>query len=124
MKKIIFILVLLISFTSCKNKSYSLNPITQEEFAKLRSNEIQLVDLRTPEEFSKGFIEGAISINYFDSDFMSQVESKFDKNKPIYLYCASSGRSVKASSKLIIKRKFTKIYYLKGGYNAWRQNIK
>mgnify|MGYP003667582572 FL=1 len=122
MKKTIVILVLFTSIASCKKNSYSVNQITQEEFSKLETKNIQLLDVRTPEEFNEGFIEGAISINFYDDEFFKKVNNQFDSNKPIYIYCASSGRSVKASSKLIIDRSFTEIYYLQGGYNQWKKN--
>jgi rhodanese-related sulfurtransferase len=124
MKKTIFIIVLCISFISCKKGHYSLSPISQEEFSKLSFNEIQLLDVRTPEEINAGFIEGSIAINYFEADFINKVKSQFDESKPIYLYCASSTRSIEASSKLIIDRSFSEIYYLEGGYNTWKENNK
>jgi rhodanese-related sulfurtransferase len=124
MKKTIFIIVLCISFISCKKEHYSLSPISQEEFSKLNSKKIQLLDVRTPEEINAGFIEGSIAINYFEDDFINKVKSQFDESKPIYLYCASSTRSIEASSKLIIDRSFSEIYYLEGGYNTWKENNK
>ena len=122
MKKIILILVFIASFSSCKKGSYSLHPVSQEEFAKLNTSQIQLLDVRTPEEFNSGAIEGAVSINFYDKDFVQKVNAKFDESKPLYLYCASSGRSTNASSKLIMKKRFSEIYYLKGGYNQWKKN--
>lgn len=101
-----------------------MSPISQEEFSKLNSKEIQLLDVRTPEEINAGFIEGSIAINYFEDDFINKVKSQFDESKPIYLYCASSTRSIEASSKLIIDRSFSEIYYLEGGYNTWKENNK
>jgi len=123
MKKIIFIISIFLVIVSCENKKVSINTITQEEFAKLSSLDIQLLDVRTPDEYKRGVIEGATAINYFDSDFVSQVQPKFDKNKPIYLYCASGGRSSKASSLLVLDG-FVEVYNLKGGYNAWKENNK
>tara|TARA_R110001632_G_scaffold137043_1_gene252672 strand:+ start:10856 stop:11230 length:375 start_codon:yes stop_codon:yes gene_type:complete len=124
MKKLIILLFISVSLLSCKKGHYSLAPISQEDFSKLNSKEIQLLDVRTPEEINAGFIEGSIAINYFEDDFINKVKSQFDESKPIYLYCASSTRSIEASSKLIIDRSFSEIYYLEGGYNAWKENNK
>ena len=122
MKKIIIILIISVSFLSCKKGHYYVTPISQEEFSKLDSKNIQLLDVRTPEEINAGFIEGSIAINYFEDDFINKVKSQFDESKPIYLYCASSTRSAEASSKLILDKNFTEIYYLQGGYNQWKTN--
>jgi len=79
--------------------------------------DIQLIDVRTPKEFNNGHIEDAVNINYYDKDFMDQM-STLDKNKDIYIYCRSGGRSGYAASKLK-KQGFTKIYDLQGGMLNW-----
>ena len=78
----------------------------------------QLLDVRTPEEFNAGHIEGAELINFYADDFVQQVEAKFDKSKPLFLYCRSGGRSAKATAKLKA-RGFEEIYDLRGGYLTW-----
>ncbi|MDC0870921.1 rhodanese-like domain-containing protein [Flavobacteriaceae bacterium] len=122
MKKLFLILVLICSFTSCAQETKKPQLISQEEFAKISTKEVQLLDLRTPQEQQQGFIEGAILINFFDSDFISKVTTRFDKNKPLYIYCAVGGRSNKAARKLISVG-FDSIYDLKGGFTKWK-NLK
>ena len=119
MKKFFFILVMLCSFSSCAQETKKIQLISQEEFAKLSTKEIQLLDVRTPQEYQQGYIEGAILINFFDSDFVPKVSARFDKNKPLYIYCAVGGRSNKAAKKLISVG-FDSIYDLKGGFNKWK----
>ncbi len=79
--------------------------------------DIQLIDVRTPKEYAAGHIKSAVNINFFDDDFISQM-SKLDKDKEIYVYCRSGGRSGKASKKLEAAG-FTKVYNLKGGFKNW-----
>ncbi len=122
MKNVFFILVLICSFSSCAQETKKPQLITPEEFAKILTKKIQLLDVRTPQEFQQGFIEGAILINFFDSDFVAKVSTSFDKNKPLYIYCAVGGRSNKAARKLIAEG-FDSIYDLKGGFNKWK-NLK
>ena len=81
---------------------------------------IQLIDIRTPEEYSDGYIKGAININFFDRDFMDQM-SKLNKEKEIYIYCRSGNRSGKAAARLK-EQGFTKIYDLQGGILNWNRN--
>ena len=122
MKKVFFIFIMMYSFSSCAQETKQHQLISQEEFAQILTKEIQLLDVRTPQEYQQGYIEGAILINFFDSDFVSKVNARFDKNKPLYIYCAVGGRSNKAAKKLISVG-FDSIYDLKGGFNKWK-NLK
>jgi rhodanese-related sulfurtransferase len=81
------------------------------------NQDVQLIDVRTSEEYSKGFIEEAQNIDYNSTDFANKI-SKLDKNKPVLLYCAMGGRSSKAS-KVFKSQGFKKIYDLKGGFLSW-----
>ena len=110
------------SFSSCAQETKQHQLISQEEFAQILTKEIQLLDVRTPQEYQQGYMEGAILINFFDSDFVSKVNARFYKNKPLYIYCAVGGRSNKAAKKLISVG-FDSIYDLKGGFNKWK-NLK
>ena len=119
MKKVFFIFIIMYSFSSCAQETKQHQLISQQEFAKILTKEIQLLDVRTPQEYKQGYIEGAILINFFDSDFVTKVSSRFDKNKPLYIYCAVGGRSNKAAKKLIADG-FDSIYDLKGGFIKWK----
>lgn len=78
----------------------------------------QIIDVRTPEEFSEGYITNAINVNWNDNSFDTEV-LKFNKTKPVYVYCLAGGRSASATTKLK-KLGFITVYDLKGGMNAWR----
>lgn len=79
--------------------------------------DVQLVDVRTREEYLEGHIEGAENIDFFADDFLVQFE-KFHKDKPLYIYCRSGNRSSKAATKLK-EAGFSRIIDLEGGYKAW-----
>lgn len=80
---------------------------------------IQLLDVRTPKEVSEGKISGAVSVNIYDADFAKQIDNlKLDKDKELYVYCRSGGRSSQAADKLS-KQGFTKVYNVTGGITAW-----
>ena len=72
--------------------------------------DIQLIDIRTPGEFTGGYIEGAININFFDRDFNDQM-AKLNKDKELYIYCRSGNRTGKAAKRLK-DQGFTKIYMI------------
>jgi len=77
----------------------------------------QVLDVRTPEEWAEGIINGAIKMNYYDKDFSKQLD-KLDKTKPVYVYCKVGGRSGSAAKELE-KKGFKLVYNLDGGIKAW-----
>ena len=79
---------------------------------------VQLLDVRTPEEFKSGYIAGAKNLNFYDDDFAQQI-AKLDKTKPVMVYCAKGGRSASAAEQLN-QAGFSKVYDLTGGMYAWK----
>jgi len=123
--KIALLLVLSFNYISCaqstsakKNDNVSL--ISPQELKDKLGEDIQLIDVRTPQEFVEGHLNGAILIDYFNADFMNKM-SKLDKSKDLYIYCRSGNRSGKAAKKLE-SMGFPKVYDLKGGILNWNQN--
>ena len=93
--------------------------VSVNEFEKKLSttNGAQLIDVRTPEEYADGHLNGAVNINVNDDSFDTQV-AKLDKSKTVMVYCGSGKRSANASGKLH-DLGFTEIYDLDGGITAW-----
>ena len=89
------------------------------EFEKLaKAGKGVILDVRTPKEYAEGHVNGSVNMNYFDKGFKDQV-LKLDKDKPVYVYCHSGGRSSKARN-IMKSQGFTTIYNLTGGYAAWK----
>lgn len=78
----------------------------------------QILDVRTSDEFTLGYIKGAINIDFWDPAFIDQVKKKFDKSLPLIVYCAGGGRSAMAATNLR-KKGFKLIYDLEGGYDSY-----
>lgn len=111
--------IALISFACSTSDAQQVSRISNEELAGLmKQPEVQLLDVRTPEEVAHGIIEGATVIDIYDPQFIEKV-GKLDKEKPIVVYCAAGGRSAKAAMKLK-DLGFKKIYDLKAGYRGWK----
>ena len=83
----------------------------------MQGNPGVLLDIRTPEEVSKGFLKNASFINFYDENFL-QKASWVKKNQPIYVYCHAGGRSSKAAE-MLIELGFREVYNLVGGYSKW-----
>ena len=77
----------------------------------------QILDVRTPGEFANGHLPNAQNLNVQDTDFDAGA-AKFDKTKPVFVYCLSGGRSKTAGAKLR-DMGYTNVYELQGGYLKW-----
>lgn len=134
MKKLFFIITLGFSLTamSCSNNTEQTTAPEQNqqaetiiskdvnvaEFSELiASSEGQILDVRTPEEWAEGIINGATKMNFYGDDFKNQL-NQLDKNKAVYVYCKSGGRSGKAKE-MMKEMGFTTVYNLDGGMGAW-----
>jgi len=122
MFKKIFTLLLFVSLFSCKAQNdkkaviIDINQLKETVIGK----EVQLIDLRTDKEYKAGFIDDAIQMNFSDIEkFMKQINT-LNKNKPIYIYCQSGGRSGRAA-KILIDEGFSKVYNFSGGWKQWKE---
>jgi rhodanese-related sulfurtransferase len=139
--RILFVisLSLIVTFQSCKNtttakKEETTQVVTtpkqevgkivlnspKEVYENLKSNTVQLVDVRTPQEYNEGHVKGALNICVTCEGFESNV-TRLDKTKPVYVYCRSGHRSGNAS-KLLAKMGFKEIHDMEGGILAWEAN--
>lgn len=84
----------------------------------ITNKKVQLVDVRTANEFRGGHIKNAINIDFFNAAGFKKSFDKMNREKPIYLYCRSGARSQKAARRLV-DMGFSQIYDLKGGYSRW-----
>lgn len=94
--------------------------LSPSEFSKQLSETENptILDVRTPGEFGEGHIQNALNIDWNGSSFDAQV-SKLDKNKTVFVYCLSGGRSGSAASQLR-SNGFKNVLELDGGMMAWR----
>ena len=80
----------------------------------------QLVDVRTPEEFAKGHIAGAVNIDFLEDGFLERTKA-IDKSKPVLLYCAAGGRSEDAVA-IMKAAGYTDVVDLANGFNGWKRS--
>jgi phage shock protein E len=95
--------------------------VSSEEFSKMISTDKTaiIIDLRTDKEIEKGFIAGAIQIDYLGKTFDNQI-AELDKSKTYYIYCQAGGRSTDAAI-YMEKQGFKKIINLEKGFSDWKQ---
>ena len=110
-------------FGACQPATDGMSVVPVDEFAQfITQPDVQLLDVRTPEEFEAGHIEGAIMIDYrTDPDgFLAKAEAQLQKDKPVALYCRSGKRSHSAAE-LMHKAGFQQLVELQGGILDWQE---
>lgn len=123
--KILSIIIGALLLISCNGQAQSGNSENKVIGPKEFKTEMQqeedyyLIDVRTPEEYNAGTIEGATNLNIYDDNFKAELD-KLDKEKAVYVFCAVGGRSGQAA-KVLKEKGFKEIIDLKGGYNAWEK---
>ncbi len=104
-------------FAACAPKYPTVKP---DEFEQTISEpDVQLVDVRTPEEYEQGHIVGAMNIDWKSDSFADEATSMLDKSKTIAIYCRVGHRSHEAGNKLY-KMGYTRIVEMQGGLEAWK----
>ena len=78
---------------------------------------VVLLDVRTPEEFADGHIEGALNVDVNSPDFTAQM-ADLDPVITYAVYCRSGNRSATATS-YMLQEGFAPPYELAGGIVAW-----
>lgn len=97
--------------------------LSSEEFANVITNpEVQLIDVRSHEEYNEGNIQGSINISLASEDFDSVVSCKLDKNHPVAVYCNGGRQSKEAADKL--SSMGYKVFELNNGYKGWLKDRK
>jgi rhodanese-related sulfurtransferase len=82
-------------------------------------DDLQILDVRTPEEIAGGVIGQPTKINWYDDDFASEAEAALDKARPVIVYCKAGGRSAQAAD-LLVQKGYTQVYNLQGGFTRWQ----
>lgn len=124
MKKVTYTLLLALGLTvsGCLNGEKVSSEVqlvsAQEMQYILEQEDVQLVDVRTPEEYKQEHIANSQNIDFRSPTFDEDLKD-LDKTKPVILYCKSGKRSAECAKKLK-EAGFEKIYELDGGLSKWR----
>ena len=89
--------------------------IDPQSLQKRSSNGVQIIDVRSPEEWRKGHLPGAIHIPLA---LLPDRVGELDASVPIVMQCQGGGRSSIATS-LLQSQGALNVFNLAGGYDAW-----
>ncbi|CAA0173794.1 rhodanese-like domain-containing protein [Tenacibaculum maritimum] len=102
----------------------SIKEISVKDLKKVltsKNEKVQLVDVRTKEEYQKEWIQSSVLIDIKNENFEELVDRELNKNEPVYLYCKSGKRSSSAF-RVLKKKGFKKVFSLEGGIVNWKSN--
>jgi hydroxyacylglutathione hydrolase len=103
-----------------ENAGLELETLRQESVHELHEHldELQILDVRAPDEWESGHIPGAK--HFYVADMRDGLDgvAGFDKQKPIVTYCDSGYRADIAAS-LLKREGFTDVRNVPGSWQAW-----
>ena len=121
MKKLVVLFASMMLFTACQGQSNTAENVDAAMAREmLAENQVKVLDVRTPEEYQDGHIEGATQINFYEDNFEEQLK-ELPKDESYLVYCHSGNRSGKTLAKMK-QMGFEKVYNLKGGISAWKES--
>lgn len=95
--------------------------INANDFKNLvETDDVILIDVRTPSEFSSDALPGAINIDFYEPDFSSKIAA-LDPSKKYAIYCRSGNRTGQTLT-LMQTLGFSDVSDLQGGLVAWKQH--
>ena len=97
-----------------------INFISDSDLIEMQEIEYILLDVRTPDEFSSGYIKNAINLDFYSETFQNDILS-LPKNETIVLYCRTNNRSSKTAN-ILKENGFKEISVLEGGITEWVKN--
>jgi rhodanese-related sulfurtransferase len=87
-------------------------------YDSIQTKQIQLLDVRTSNEFTQGHIAGAFQADWNNFAQFKERVASLDKHSPLYIYCLAGSRSA-AAQEWLIKEGFETVINLRGGINSW-----
>lgn len=106
-------------FTPCPGRVTE-NVDAAKAAALLRTNEdVQVLDVRSAEEFAAGSIPGARNVPLGAPAFREGA-GKLEVDKPVLVYCAGGYRSRKAVP-ILREMGFASIHHLHRGFMSWKR---
>jgi len=122
--RVLFISLSLLFAFACQPSNYEGNGKTIEKvdptvFQQVISQGGLLIDVRTPDEYAEGHLEGSTNLDFLEMDFVDHI-NELDTLKIVMVYCRSGGRS-KSAAKILRTAGFSKVYDLEGGIGSWEE---
>lgn len=104
----------------CTHSDNIVSVFAKEFETEIKTDTTQLLDVRTPQEYAEGHIDGALNINVQSDDFKELAQRELSKDLTVLVYCRSGRRSLDAAE--ILTNLGYKVVNLKGGIIEWKED--
>lgn len=94
--------------------------VSPDDFHEIYQNQPEdmvVLDIRTPEEYAAGHLEGSVLIDFYEPDFADRL-FELDPDVPYLIYCRSGNRSGQTRA-MMQEMEFTNVVDVRGGINAY-----
>lgn len=121
MKKLIYSFIAAFSLlTSCTSQT-PITLLSPKDFSNaVKTDSLAIIlDIRKPDEYTKGHIEGATNIDWLNKEAFKEETEKLDRRYTYYIYCRS-GRRSNAAAKQLQANGF-KVVDMDGGILRWQE---
>jgi rhodanese-related sulfurtransferase len=112
-----FAAIILLAGCSSTGSATTVNLNVSEFSQKITEPGVIILDVRTPEEFVSGHIEGALNIDFNSGNFANEI-TRLNPSEKYAIYCRSGSRSGQAAS-IMHKAGFHDVSNLNGGVIDW-----
>ena len=116
---ILLVLVLGVIAAACSSRAGTIETVEPAAAAEViaENPDAIVLDIRTPEEYADGIIEGAVNIDFYAPDFAAKIEA-LDRDAEYVVYCRSDNRSGEAMG-LFADLEFEQVSEIDGGIVNW-----
>lgn len=112
----LFAIVGVLFVSGCSSSGSASKAVSADEFMTAMSQPgVTVIDVRHPDEFAAGHIDGAVNIDVEGGDgVFEEGIAQLDKNGDYLIYC-HSGRRAQIAADAMAEAGFTKVTNLSGG---------
>lgn len=97
-----------------------IQPERAAEVLDAGSDDLVLLDIRTPDEFNQARLSDAVNIDYYAADFRENL-SALDLEATYVVYCRTGNRSASAVQ-IMQELGFQRVYEIDGGIARWYES--
>ena len=120
-KVLLFLIALFAATTDEISAQNVVNIKSNDVSGFLKKNKtVTILDVRTPEEFNSGHLEGAINIDIRNQDAVNKINA-LNKEAKYLVYCRTSNRSG-AITDYMVKNGFKDVTKMENGIVGWNAN--